>query len=111
MIQIDDAGWGCLVGGVLLGIYSKETGEYAYREIPINIFHHGNFTAKAYLKIAYQLTPDLLDALKVPPDEPTTGPLQEKIKATFLKKLNQIGITGLTTKPSPRSKGFCSGTG
>jgi len=78
MTQIDDAGWGCLVGGVLLGIYSKETGEYAYREIPINIFHHGNFTAKAYLKIAYQLTPDLLDALKVPPDEPTTGPLQEK---------------------------------
>jgi len=119
MIQIDDAGWGCLVGGVFLGIYREETGEYAYREIPVSIFYNGNFTRKAYLKAAYQITPRLLDALKVPPDElitvctgevltgvrqyltehgynwkpgKITGPLQEKIETTLLKKLNQVGI-------------------
>ena len=28
MLQIDDAGWGCLVGGVTVGCYRVETAEF-----------------------------------------------------------------------------------
>jgi hypothetical protein len=70
MVKIDDAGWGCLVGGVFIGIYREETGEYACKEIPVDVFQDGNFISKGYYKAACDLTPKLLDAINVSPDEP-----------------------------------------
>ena len=119
MIEIDDSGWGCLVGGVFLGIYRKETEEYACREMPAGVFQNGNLALKAYRNIAYNITPELLNAIKVSRNEPImvctgevlkgmrqylsehgynwragriTGGLQEKIETTLLKNLNRLGI-------------------
>jgi len=65
MIKIDDAGWGCLVGGVILGIYREETHDYNYGEIPVEIFQGQKFQKKEYFQSAYQITPELLQSLNV----------------------------------------------
>lgn len=136
MVKIDDSGWGCLVGGVLLGIYREETGEYTYREIPVGLFQNGNFVSKAYYNVAYNIAPRLLDALKVSRDEPImvctgevlegirqflsdhkynwrsgkiTGPLQEKVETSLLENLNRLGIR-VDYETLTEKQDFCSGT-
>lgn len=49
MIQIDDAGSGSLVGGTCIGVLRKETGEYHYEIIPVNLFNEENFKNKIYI--------------------------------------------------------------
>ena len=47
-IQIDDAGWGCLLLGVLIGAYRVETGEFAFGEISVEHFQNGAFARQGY---------------------------------------------------------------
>ena len=69
MIQIDDAGWGCLIGPVLIGAYRIETQEFAYGKIPVRFFQPPLFAQKAYLDKAAEVARQLLDELKVKPKE------------------------------------------
>ena len=119
MVKIDDAGWGCLVGGVLLGIYREETSEFAYRQIPVEVFQGPSFATREYCVAAYRITPDLLTAINVSKSEPIfvctgevlsgvrryladhgynwragkiTGGLQEKIETTLLQNLKRLEI-------------------
>ncbi len=119
MVKIDDAGWGCLVGGVLLGIYREETGEFDYREIPVEVFQGRSFACRQYCDAAYRLTSELLRSINVTHEEPImvctgevlagvrrylsdhgynwlrgkiTGGLQERIERTLQEKLKEVGI-------------------
>lgn len=49
MIQIDDAGWGSLLSGVIIASLRKETGEFAWREVPVEQFQGNNFEGRVYL--------------------------------------------------------------
>lgn len=48
-IQVDDAGWGCPIGGTLIAAYRVETGEFQAREIPVSYFQGDAFEHKDYL--------------------------------------------------------------
>ncbi len=119
MIQIDDAGWGCLLGGVLIGAYREETQEFACAETPVDQFQGAAFIEKAYLSDAVDAARDVLAQLKVEKDEPIrictgyvldgirgmleaegyqwqtakiVGPLQERIEGALLERLHALGV-------------------
>jgi len=56
MIQIDDAGWGSLVGGVTIGVYRIQTQEFAAETIPPRFFQVPAFADKFYLDQAVAAT-------------------------------------------------------
>jgi hypothetical protein len=68
-LSIDDAGWGDLVGGCLLGFLREETGEYVVKMIDVSHFRPPNFARKTYLKEALRLAREALEELKVTKDE------------------------------------------
>jgi hypothetical protein len=49
MIQIDDTGWGSLIGGVLVGVYRDESAEFTYGVVAPKFFQGEAFAAKAYI--------------------------------------------------------------
>lgn len=71
-IQIDDAGWGSLMGGVLIGACREELPrtQHAFREVPAGAFQGSAFESKAYLHLAADAAMELLEELRVPLDEP-----------------------------------------
>jgi isopentenyl phosphate kinase len=121
-IQIDDAGWGDPVGGVLIGIYRVETSEYVVKEIEVIHFQESNFVEKTFLTRGLELVLDALACLKVPRDEPIEvcrgtvldgvraglkaqgfhviptkieGSLQELVEANLVTSLEQLGVKGI----------------
>jgi hypothetical protein len=118
-VQIDDAGWGCLLGGVIIGAYRVETAEYAWGEVPVETFQGAAFARKEYLGGAARLAAQLFEQLRVPRDEPVEicsgyvlggvrewlsgagyrwrtvkveGPLQVLAETTLQQRLQQIGL-------------------
>lgn len=118
-IQIDDAGWGCLLGGVLIAAYRVETGEFACAEIPVEQFQGRAFAEKHYLAGAVEAARSALAQLAAGKEEPIqvctgyvlegirgmlakegytwqtakiTGPLQEKIESELLVRLQALGV-------------------
>ena len=76
MLQIDDAGWGCLVGGVTVGCYRVETAEFVAGTVAPAFFQDddpdepGHFRRKDYLPAAAHVVEVCLAQLKVTPAEP-----------------------------------------
>ncbi len=70
MIQIDDAGWGSFVGGVLIGAYRTETREFACNEILVTFILGEAFARKAYLEVSRDVARRVLEQLRVGKDEP-----------------------------------------
>jgi hypothetical protein len=68
-IQIDDAGWGSPIGGVLIAGYRPETGEFAVAEIAVAHFQPPRFQRRTYLDGAVDATRQVLDMLASPADE------------------------------------------
>jgi isopentenyl phosphate kinase len=118
-IQIDDAGWGDPVGGVLIGVYRVETSEYVVKEIEVTHFQEPNFVNKTFLARGLELVLEALTCLQVPKAEaiqvcrgtvldevraglkargfkviPTKieGHLQELVEANFVTSLEKIGL-------------------
>jgi len=52
IIQIDDAGWGNPLGGVLIGAANAETSAFVSKEISIAYFKEGFFEKQNYPKKA-----------------------------------------------------------
>lgn len=121
MIQIDDAGWGSLVGGVLIGACRKESPrtQHAFREIDVSLFQGDAFAHKLYLAEAGDAALALMVQLGVTLDEPVeicTGyilraarqrlinegyqvtstkigdPLQTLIEREFLNRILALGV-------------------
>ncbi len=64
-LQIDDAGVGDLLFGVVVGVHRKETGEFHYEVIHVSFFQSPNFRRKLYLEKATELTFQLLRDMKL----------------------------------------------
>ncbi len=121
-IQIDDAGWGDPVGGVLIGVYRVETNEYVVKEIEVIHFQEPNFVKKTFLARGLELVVEALRCLRVHKNEPIQvcrgvvldgvrdglkekgyeviptkieGQLQELIEANLVTSLEQLGIQGI----------------
>jgi hypothetical protein len=70
MIRMDDAGWGCLIGGVLIGAYRPETEEFRYGEIPVSCFQDTGFARQEYLDAGANVVQRLFTDLAVSKSEP-----------------------------------------
>ncbi len=118
-IQIDDAGWGDPIGGVLIGIFRVETQEYLVHEIEVSHFQPPNFTKKTFLKRGLELVQQAFSCFNVDKKEPIEvcrgavldgvrdglvqqgytvipkkieGQLQEQIEASLVESLRKLGI-------------------
>ena len=113
-IQIDDAGWGCMIGGVLIGCYRVETGEFYAWPIPVDRFQGGAFSSRDYLSVAWVCAQAGLATLKREVSEPVqvcqgwvnqeirrhlgvpgskiTGPFQARIEQALLDYLHGLGF-------------------
>ncbi len=95
-IQIDDAGWGDLVGGCFLGFLRRDTGEYIAKLIDISHFRPPNFARKTYLNEALRLAREALEELRVTKEEEIeicTGSVLSEIRLTLMEE-------GYTVKPT-----------
>lgn len=63
-IEIDDAGWGDLVGGVIIGGYNPLNEEFKWTEIPVEYFQGEAFAKKDYLTAAKRAVSRVLGDLR-----------------------------------------------
>lgn len=65
MIQVDDSGWGSLLGGVMIGMYNTDNKKFKAKLIPVSYFQGEAFKKKKYLdqaiKIVLMYWPELGD--------------------------------------------------
>lgn len=69
-IQVDDAGWGDPVGGVIIGILRVETKEYLAKEIEVHHFQEPHFSQKTFLARGLELVLEGLRCLNIEEGEP-----------------------------------------
>lgn len=68
-IWIDDAGWGDLILGVVIGAYKLPGRRYMERRIPHSAFQPPNFEKKAYLDEAVKIAAEIVEVMR--PDRET----------------------------------------
>lgn len=69
-LQIDDAGVGDLLDGVVVGVYRPETGEFSYDMIGVEFFQPPKFSKKDYLRKASEIVTKIIDKIKPLENEP-----------------------------------------
>lgn len=133
MIQIDDAGWGSLLGGVFISGYRVGTGEYATAEIPVTSFQDDNFRNRAYEKEVEYATICILGILGLQDNEEIEicrgeilkpareyivshgykmsetkieGALQAKVESELLRKIKEYGLKGITMETTTQKQGL-----
>lgn len=94
-IQIDDAGWGSLAGGCLIGACRVESPrtQHAFREIPVSYFQGGAFKKKLYLGVAADLALELMKDLWVAKGEEVhvcTGYVLEAVRIKLMAEGYQV---------------------
>lgn len=67
-IFIDDAGWGDLLLGVVIGAYRDDTDQFAYHMVDISFFRDPNFDMQRYLPEVSRIVQELLKELKATKD-------------------------------------------
>ncbi len=70
VVEVDDSGWGDLIGGVIIVMRRVETNEKFVDEIPLELFQGEEFKYKTYLRYATQISLEGLDELEVLKSEP-----------------------------------------
>jgi hypothetical protein len=102
-IQLDDAGWGSLVGPVILGACRVESPmtQHAFREVSVAYFQGEAYAQKHYLHVAADLAVELMRELRVMPEEEVhvcTGYVLEEVRARLICKGYQV-IPGKIGEP------------
>jgi hypothetical protein len=69
MIQIDDAGSGSFVGGTCIGVYRRDTNEYFFEIIPVELYNRENFKKKLYLDDVVRIVAESFRAMNVTAEE------------------------------------------
>ncbi|MFH0849791.1 MAG: hypothetical protein V1924_02480 [Candidatus Bathyarchaeota archaeon] len=134
MIEVDDSGWGDLVGGVVIVMMRVETDENHVGMIPGEYFRDPHFKYQEYLRVATQIILEGLDILEASTGEEIhvctgfifssaretleelgykvrevkiMGATQEFAESEFIKSLAEIGVGKPNKIASMRSfKGF-----
>ena len=101
VVEVDDSGWGDLLGGVVIVMRRVETDEYYSDEIPLELFQ-SEFKYKVYLRKTTEIILNGIDRLKIQKTEPIhicTGYIFTSAKET-LKELEyditEVKIIGKT---------------
>ncbi|MCK5592686.1 hypothetical protein KAI31_01140, partial [Candidatus Bathyarchaeota archaeon] len=68
-ILIDDAGWGDLILGVVIGALKLPDRRYMERRIPVSSFQPPNFEDKRYLDDAVKIAEEIVEVMR--PDRET----------------------------------------
>ncbi|MEM2914034.1 MAG: hypothetical protein QXH91_01340, partial [Candidatus Bathyarchaeia archaeon] len=118
-ILIDDAGWGDLILGVVIGALKLPDRKYMERRIPVSSFQPPNFANKRYLDDAVRIAEEIVEAMQ--PDKETlfkvcsgyilsrvrkylrsrgfhveeaaiTGELQERVERSYIKWCEKVGV-------------------
>ena len=134
-MQIDDAGVGDLLHGVVVGAHRKETGEFHYDMIPVSYFQEPTFRRKLYLGKATELTLRLLDDMKLGEDEEIEicssflfdetrpalqerfgekrvkvaairGEAQTKVETAYLDEIRNLGYEPIVERDEKRARSF-----
>ena len=102
VIEVDDSGWGDLIGGAVIVMRRVATDEHYTGEIPPELFKEPEFRYKAYLRYATQIILEGLDKLQVPKSEAIhicTGYIFEHAEDTLRElgyKVTEVKIEGKT---------------
>ena len=134
-IQVDDAGVGDLLFGVIVGAHRRETGEFHYDVIPVSYFQSPDFRRKLYLKKATELTLRLINEMKLGVDEqieicssflfdetrPTlfsrfgegrvrvsviSGEAQSNVETAYLDEVRNLGYEPIAERDEKRARSF-----
>lgn len=134
-VQIDDAGVGDLLYGVVVGAHRKETGEFHYDMIPVSFFQSPNFARKMYLGKATELAEALLDQMKLDQNEEIeicssflfdetrprladkygktrvktsviTGQAQTNVETAYLDEIRNLGYEPIPERDEKRARSF-----
>jgi hypothetical protein len=119
VIEVDDSGWGDLLGGVVIVMRRKETNQVYVEEIPIELFQGPEFKYKVYLRYTLEIIIKGISHLEIQKEEPIhictgyiftiaregleelgftvvsvkiEGPTQELAENEFLKHLEKLGV-------------------
>jgi len=116
---IDDAGWGDLILGVVIGALQLPCGRYMRRRIPVSSFQSPNFENKRYLDDAVKIAKEIVEVMQ--PDSETrfkvctgyvlsgirdylrkqrfnvqevkiTGKLQEMVERSYIRWCKEVGV-------------------
>jgi hypothetical protein len=119
VILIDDAGWGDLLLGVVIGALKPPDHRYMERRIPVSSFQSPNFENKKYLDDTVKIADEIVEVLQ--PDMETnfkvcsgyvlssirrhlrergfkveevevTGELQEKVEQGYIRWCKEMGV-------------------
>jgi hypothetical protein len=105
VVEVDDSGWGDLIGGVVIVLRRVSTDESYSGEIPLELFSSEAFKYKVYLKYATQIVLQGLEELNVPKIEPIqicTGYIFSQTKKT----LKELGYTVIEAKITGKTQEF-----
>ena len=119
VILIDDAGWGDLILGVVIGALKSPDPRYMRRRIPVSSFQSPNFENKKYLDDAMKIADEIVEVMQ-PEVETTfkvcsgyvlsgirrhlrergfkveeveaTGELQEKVERGYIRWCEEMGV-------------------
>ena len=118
-ILIDDAGWGDLILGVVIGALKFPSHKYMERRIPVSSFQPPNFESRKYLTEAFKIVEEIVKAMRA--DEETrfkicsgyvfsgahrylrdcgfhvekvevTGGLQKRVEYGYIKWCAEVGV-------------------
>ena len=96
VVEVDDSGWGDLLGGVVIVMRRVDTDEFFSDEIPIELFQ-SEFKYKIYLRKAIKIILNGIDQLKIKNMEPIhicTGYVFTDARET----LNELGYRVVEAK-------------
>ncbi|MFH2109785.1 MAG: hypothetical protein ABIJ47_00840 [Candidatus Bathyarchaeota archaeon] len=102
VIEVDDSGWGDLVGGVVIVMRRVETGENHVGLIPVEYFRDAQFKYQEYVRAATQVILEGLDILEASTSEELhvcTGFIFSSARETLEElgyKVREVKITGAT---------------
>jgi hypothetical protein len=119
VILIDDAGWGDLILGVVIGVLKPPDRKYMERRIPVSSFQPPNFENKKYLDDTVKIADEIVEVMQ--PDMETSfkvcsgyvlsgirrhlrergfkveevevaGELQEKVERGYIRWCKEMGV-------------------
>ena len=67
-ISIDDAGWGDLILGVVIGAHKLPDHKYMERRIPVSAFQSPSFENKQYLTYATKIADEIIKVMRPDPE-------------------------------------------